>query len=105
MNWILLVMAGLLEVLWARLLPHTEGLTRVGPTAAFVGALGMSMYLLAVASRSIPITTAYAVWVGIGIVGSALVDVIDTRPSPQRMLAVAGLVAAIIAVKATGAEA
>ncbi len=102
MHWILLTAAGLFEVVWARLLPHTDGLTRVAPTAAFVASLGASMYLLAVASRSIPVATAYAVWVGIGVAGTSLVDIVgDGRPSPQRLLALIALVAAIVGVKVT----
>lgn len=102
MPWILLTVAGLFEVAWARLLPHTDGLTRALPTAAFAVTLSASMYLLAVASRSIPVATAYAVWVGIGAAGTSLVDIVgDGRPSPQRLLALTALIGAIIAVKLT----
>ena len=71
MSWILLLAAGLLEVVWASLLPSTEGLTRPWPTAAFLLALAASMYGLARATETIPIGTGYVVWVGIGAVGAA----------------------------------
>src|SRR5690606_29238856 len=73
MSWILLVIAGLLEVAWASVMPSTNGLTKPWPTAAFVLLLGASMFLLAKATESIPLGTAYGVWVGIGAVGAAVV--------------------------------
>lgn len=72
MSWILLVIAGLLEVGWASALPATHGLTRAAPTALFLTLLAGSMIMLAKATESIPIGTAYGVWVGIGAVGAAV---------------------------------
>src|SRR3546814_909006 len=74
--WILLVVAGLLEVAWASVLPATDGLTKPAPTAAFVALLALSMGLLARASQTIPVGTAYGVWVGIGAVGAAAVGIV-----------------------------
>jgi quaternary ammonium compound-resistance protein SugE len=76
MPWVLLIIAGLLEVAWASLLPETNGLTRLLPTAGFVVALAGSMFLLAKATETIPIGTCYAVWVGIGAVGAAIVGIV-----------------------------
>ena len=75
MSWILLVVAGLLEVGWAALLPETRGLTRPVPTAGFLVLLAGSMLLLAQASKTIPIGTSYAVWVGIGAVGAVIAGI------------------------------
>jgi len=75
MSWILLVVAGLLEVGWAALLPETRGLTRPVPTAGFLVLLAGSMLLLAQASKAIPIGTSYAVWVGIGAVGAVIAGI------------------------------
>jgi quaternary ammonium compound-resistance protein SugE len=76
MHWILLVVAGLLEVAWASLLPATNGLTRPLPTVGFVVVLAASMLALAKASETIPLGTAYSVWVGIGAVGAAVVGIV-----------------------------
>ena len=105
MAWFILIVAGLFEVVWASLLDQTKGFTRFVPTIGFLVALGISMYLLSVATRSIPVGTGYAVWVGIGAVGAFLVGVLikgdDTNPG--QVLAISALVASIIAVKLTAA--
>lgn len=101
MSWILIVIAGLLEVAWASLLPSTEGLTKPVPTAAFLGFLAASMFLLAKATENIPIGTAYAVWVGIGAVGAAVVGiVIHNEPAAApRLLFLGLLIVSIIGLK------
>lgn len=103
MSWALLIVAGLLEVAWASLLPSTRGLTRLGPTAAFLVLLAGSMFALAKATESIPLGTAYAVWVGIGAVGAAVVGiaVYGDPATPARLGFLALLVAAIVGLKAT----
>jgi quaternary ammonium compound-resistance protein SugE len=103
MGWIILVVAGLFEVVWASLLARTDGFSRLLPTTGFVAALAVSMVLLALAVRTIPIGTAYAVWVGIGAVGAFLVSLLVERQptSVGQALAMAALVASIVAVKAT----
>lgn len=68
MHWLVLVLSGILEAVWATALGRSEGLTRLGPTGVFVAALLASMAGLAYAMRGLPIGTAYAVWVGIGAV-------------------------------------
>jgi quaternary ammonium compound-resistance protein SugE len=74
-GWTALFIAALLEIVWASALKSTNGFTRIWPTAGVVGAMGASLYLLAVAARSLPIGTAYAVWTGIGAAGTALVAI------------------------------
>ena len=74
--WIVLFFAGLLEVCWAVGLKYTEGFTRLTPTIFTLSTLAGSMYLLAKATQSLPIGTAYAVWVGIGAVGAGVLGIV-----------------------------
>lgn len=76
MNWIALVVAGLFEVVWAVGLKHTEGFTKLWPSVITLIAMGISFYLLSTALRTLPIGTAYAVWVGIGAVGTAIAGIV-----------------------------
>jgi quaternary ammonium compound-resistance protein SugE len=76
MAWIWLTLAGLLEVVWAVGLKYTDGFTRLWPSAITGAAMVASLYLLALAVRSLPIGTAYAVWTGIGAVGVAVLGMI-----------------------------
>jgi quaternary ammonium compound-resistance protein SugE len=76
MSWVLLVLAGLLEVGWAVGLKYTNAFTRFWPTLGTVVAMVASMALLGLALRSLPLGTAYAVWTGIGTVGSALLGIV-----------------------------
>ena len=103
MPWLLLVIAGLLEVAWASALPATKGLTRPLPTVAFVVALGGSMYLLARAAQSIPLGTAYTAWVGIGAVGASIVGVLvyDDPATPLRIGFILLLIVAVVGLKLT----
>lgn len=105
MAWIILVVAGLFEVAWATLLDETKGFTRVAPTVGFVVTLVISMWLLSVATRTIPIGTGYAVWVGIGAVGAFAVGLLRGHPTtPAQLVAMAALVGSIVAVKLTAAH-
>ncbi len=76
MSWILLVVAGLLEIVWAVGLSYTQGFTRLVPSLITATGLVASMALLAVALRTIPVGTGYVVWVGIGAVGTAVVGMV-----------------------------
>jgi quaternary ammonium compound-resistance protein SugE len=107
MAWILLVIAGLLETAWAIGLKFTEGLTRPGPTVVMAAAMVGSMWLLAIAARTLPVGTAYAVWVGIGVVGTTIVGVIvlDEPITLVRGLCLLMLVGAIIGLKLTSVPA
>ena len=76
MTWLILVLAGLLEVVWAIGLKYTDGFTRLWPSAITIAAMVASVYCLAVAVRTIPIGTGYAVWTGIGAVGVAILGMV-----------------------------
>ena len=103
MAWVSLFVAGLFEVAWAIGLKYTNGFTRLWPTLGTAAAMIVSLIFLEYALRSLPVGTAYAVWVGIGAVGTVLVGVTVQHQStnPANLLALAGLVAAIVAVKLT----
>lgn len=76
MAWVLLVIAGLLEIVWAIGLKYTDGFTKPLPSLITVTAIAASMWLLATSARTLPIGTAYAVWVGIGAAGTAVLGVV-----------------------------
>jgi quaternary ammonium compound-resistance protein SugE len=76
MAWVILFIAGLLEVAWALLLKQSESFTRPGPTIGFVVSLALSMYLLSYSLKSLPVGTAYAVWTGIGAAGTAIIGML-----------------------------
>lgn len=76
MSWFILVIAGLLEIAWAIGLKYTEGFTRLWPTIGTVLSLIASFLLLGLAMKTLPVGTAYAVWVGIGAVGTAILGIV-----------------------------
>lgn len=76
MAWVYLFVAGLFEVGWAIGLKYTEGFTRLGPTLWTLAAMAVSLFLLAVALKTIPVGTGYAVWTGIGAVGTAILGIV-----------------------------
>jgi quaternary ammonium compound-resistance protein SugE len=104
--WIVLLVAGLLEVGWAIGLKYTDGFTRPWPTAATVTAMVISVGLLGWAMRTLPVGTAYAVWTGIGAVGTvALGIVLFKEPATvARLLCVGLIVAGIVGLKITHTE-
>lgn len=104
MSWVALVIAGLFEVIWAVGLKHTHGFTRPLPTLVTVIALLASLGLLSHATRTIPLGTAYAVWVGIGALGAALAGVwlYGEPTSPARLAFLALLLVSVLGLKATG---
>ena len=101
MAWFLLVIAGLLEVVWAIGLKYTKGFTELWPSVVTVLAMAASMILLAWALRTIPVGTGYAVWTGIGAVGAAILGIVLFGESRDLMrIACIGLiVAGIIGLK------
>lgn len=103
MAWIQLVIAGLLETGWAIGLKYTHGFTRPVPSLLTIAAIIASMWLLASAARTLPIGTAYAIWVGIGATGAAILGVVLFREplTLGRTLFLALLVIAIIGLKFT----
>jgi len=103
MEWIILFVAGLLEVVWAIGLKYTDGFSRWLPSVVTIGATIGSMWLLALALRGIPVGTAYAVWTGIGVVGTALLGVVlFAEPATvPRLASIALIVAGIAGLKLT----
>ena len=101
MAWLLLVIAGLLEVGWAIGLKYTEGFTRLWPTVGTVGAMVLSIGLLGVAMKTLPVGTAYAVWVGIGAVGTAALGIVllGEVASVGRVASLGLIVAGIVGLK------
>ena len=98
MAWIYLALAGLLEVAWAIGLKYTDGFTRLVPTALTVGAMVASVALLGLALRDLPVGTGYAVWTGIGTVGTAVLGMIlFQEPATAIRLTSIGLIVAGIA--------
>ncbi|MEC7119970.1 MAG: multidrug efflux SMR transporter [Pseudomonadota bacterium] len=71
MGWLFLILAGCAEVVYAAMMPRTDGFTKLWPSLFCVAFIALSMYLLSLAVRTIPIGTAYAIWVGIGALGTA----------------------------------
>ncbi|GAA4446646.1 multidrug efflux SMR transporter [Novipirellula rosea] len=103
MAWFLVIVAGLIESAWAVGLKHTEGFTRPIPSLLVISGIVASMYLLAVAARTLPIGTAYAVWVGIGTLGAIILGVIllDEPLSLGRGFFLTLLLVAIVGLKIT----
>ena len=101
MSWIILIVSGVLEAVWATALGKSEGFTRLWPTVTFGVALVLSMGGLAFAMRSIPIGTAYAVWVGIGAALTVLYAMIfgGEPTSLLKILLILGLVGCVIGLK------
>lgn len=107
MAWLYLTLAGLLEIGWALGLKYTDGWTRLAPSAATVATMAASFFLLALALRSIPIGTAYAVWTGIGAVGTALAGMwfFGEPRDALRILCILLIVAGIAGLKLTSSPA
>lgn len=101
MAWILLFLAGLFEVGWAIGLKYTEGFTRPLPSALTLAAMVASVVLLGIAMKSLPVGTAYAVWVGVGAVGTAILGIVlFAEPATAgRLLSLALIVAGIVGLK------
>lgn len=104
MAWLLLVLAGLFEVGWAIGLKYSEGFTRLVPTVLTGIALVISMGLLGLAVKALPVGTAYAVWTGIGAVGTAILGILLLGESadPVRLGSIALIAAGIIGLKLAG---
>lgn len=95
--WILLTVAGLLEVCWAIGLKYTDGFTKLGPSIFTLISLAASMFLLAKATQVLPIGTAYAIWVGIGALGAAVVGMVVLK-EPVSIAKVAFLILLLISI-------
>ena len=101
MNWLLLFIAGLAEVGWAIGLKYTEGFTRPVPTALTIGAMVVSIALLGMAMRDLPVGTAYAVWTGIGTVGTVIlgIAIMGDSAAPMRLVCLGLIMAGIVGLK------
>ncbi|MGQ5260138.1 DMT family transporter [Micromonospora sp. ZYX-F-536] len=101
MAWLVLVISGLLETAWAIALDRSAGLSRLAPSLVFVVTLLLSMGGLSYALREIPVGTGYAVWVGIGAVGTALVGMLALGESASlpRILCLLLVVAGVVGLK------
>ncbi len=106
MAWLYLLVAGLMEVAWAVGLKYTEGFTRLWPSVWTGVALALSMLLLAAAVRTLPLGTAYAVWTGIGAVGTAALGVVlfGESASPARVACILLIVAGLVGLKLTSSD-
>ena len=101
MNWLILILAGLFEVGWAIGLKYTDGFTRLWPTVGTLLAIAISLGLLGVAMKELPVGTAYAVWVGVGAVGTAILGIMlfNEPTNPGRLLSLALILIGIIGLK------
>lgn len=106
MPWLILVIAGLLEVVWALMLKQSAGFTKPAPTVAFLISLCLSMFLLAQAIKSLPVGTAYAVWTGIGALGTAIVGILWLGESKDmlKVISLLMLVGGIIGLRLSSAH-
>jgi quaternary ammonium compound-resistance protein SugE len=101
LEWIILIIAGLFEVAWAVGLKYTEGFTRFWPSVGTALAMIVSVVLLGIAMKSLPVGTAYAVWTGIGTVGAVILGIVLFNDSAtfNRLLCVGLIVAGIVGLK------
>jgi quaternary ammonium compound-resistance protein SugE len=104
MVWAVLVVAGLFEIVWAIGLKYSEGFTRLWPSVVTLVSLGISMVLLGVSVRVLPLGTAYAVWTGIGAVGTAIVGMVLFREPATvgRIVCLALVIGGIAGLKVLG---
>lgn len=101
MAWLILVIAGLLEVTWAVGLKYTEGFSRLWPSMLTLAAMAASVWLLAIAMRQLPMGTAYAVWVGIGAVGTVILGIFlfNEPMTAPRLISVGFIIIGIVGLK------
>jgi quaternary ammonium compound-resistance protein SugE len=104
--WIVLVVAGLLEVVWAIGLKYSDGFTKFVPSTVTMIAAGLSFWLLAVSMRALPLGTAYAAWTGIGVVGAGILGMVlfDEPANAMRIACIAMIVLGIAGLKLLGGE-
>ena len=101
MAWVILITAGVFETVWAYYMKLSDGFTRVGPTVATFAAMAVSIGLLGVAMKTLPLGTAYTVWTGIGAVGAFVVGVVvlGEAVTAMRLLAAVLIVAGLVLMK------
>ena len=105
MAWIILVIAGLFETGWAIGLKYTDGFTRLWPTVWTAVAMLISLWLLGFALKSLPVGTAYSVWVGVGAIGAVILGIVlfNEPVNAGRILSIAFILAGIVGLKITSA--
>lgn len=101
MSWIILIIAGLFEIIWALGLKHTEGFTKLLPSIFTLSTMAVSVYLLSVAIRTLPTSTVYAVWTGIGTIGVALFGILIYKEPANlsRIICIMLIVVGIVGLK------
>ncbi|MDX3773071.1 quaternary ammonium compound efflux SMR transporter SugE [Chromatiaceae bacterium AAb-1] len=101
MTWFILLLAGLFEVAWAIGLKYTEGFSRLWPTVGTLGAMIISIGLLGIAMKTLPVGTAYAIWTGIGAIGTVIMGVwlMNDPVSAPRIISIMLILAGIIGLK------
>lgn len=101
MAWVILFIAGLFETGWAIGLKYTEGFSRFWPSVGTVLAMILSVWLLGVAMKSLPVGTAYSVWVGVGAVGTVILGIVllGEPANPARLVSLGLIVAGIVGLK------
>ncbi|MDL1900134.1 quaternary ammonium compound efflux SMR transporter SugE [Anaerolineae bacterium CFX9] len=106
MPWVILVVAGLLEVVWALMLKQSEGLSKPVPTIIFFISLALSLFLLSQAVKSVPVGTAYAVWTGVGVAGTAILGMLLLGESRDmlKLVSIVLIVAGIIGLRLTTSD-
>jgi quaternary ammonium compound-resistance protein SugE len=99
--WVILIAAGVFETVWAYYMKLSDGFTKLGPTLATFAAMAISIGLLGIAMKSLPLGTAYSVWTGIGAVGAFVVGIVvlGEAASPMRVLAAALIVGGLVLMK------
>lgn len=104
MAWLWLIIAGLLETGWAIGLKYTDGFTKLWPSVLTIAGIALSMFLLSVAARTLPIGTAYPIWVGIGAAGAVILGIVllSEPATLARLFFLVLLLVAIIGLKLTG---
>lgn len=104
MAWLYLVLAGAMEMIWAVGLKYTQGLTRPVPTIITIAAIFLSLGLLALALKTLPVGTSYAVWTGIGTVGTAIfgMAMLNEPATPMRIACIGLIIAGIVGLKLAG---
>ncbi|KXS34849.1 MAG: quaternary ammonium compound-resistance protein SugE [Idiomarina sp. T82-3] len=103
MSWIYLILAGLLEIVWAFSMKQSAGFTRLTPSIITLVAMTASFWLLAVAMRSIPLGTAYVIWTGIGAIGAFIVGIVflSEAVTPMRLVAAGMIVCGLLLLSLT----
>jgi quaternary ammonium compound-resistance protein SugE len=103
MAWTILIVAGIFEVAWAIGLKYTAGFTRLWPSVWVVATMAVSLWLLGIAMRTLPVGTAYSVWVGVGAVGTVILGIVlfDEPAHAARLACIALIIAGIVGLRVT----